>query len=243
MTERKLWRIIALITFTFCAAIGILNLVLPQEEITKELFSGKIVGIVDLITTIPLFLLFLWPDKLFLFSIVCLSQGIANLVDMGNVEGVLLYILGLSILFKEGFFRTHTRTKFMAMAFVLTSAILTKLRFGVSSFLYSIKLILFLCIVFWLLFVIFRRYLVTLLPVWKERPKIFLTDYDLMTRDYDFIKRVRNNEKYSAIAIDYKISESAIKQRMVSIYRKLGVADRSEFLVFCNSVELIFPDS
>jgi len=68
-----------------------------------------------------------------------------------------------------------------------------------------------------------------------------LADYQLMTRDYDFIKRVRNNEKYSAIAIDYKISESAIKQRMTTIYKKLGVTDRSEFLVLCSSVEFEFP--
>lgn len=242
LTDKKIWRFIAILTCSLCTIAGILNLVLEQTPVEGELIAGKLVGVVDLLTAIPLFILIFKTEWMYLFTSVCLFQGFFSIADKGNIDGCLLFLLGWSIAFKEGFFRTATKRKLVLVFSMIAVPLLMQLRFGYETVLYSLVYIAFMIVVFILMFIIFRTYLITLLPAARNKPKVNLEDYELMERDYDFIRRVRDYEKYSAIAIDYKISESAIKQRMSTIYRKLGVEDRSDFLVFCNSVELVFPE-
>jgi hypothetical protein len=241
LDERKIWRIIYIICFSLSIIAGLFNLVCPKPALNREIVAGSAVGIADLILAALFFLLFLKPDRRQLFAGICFFVGFTNIMDAGDIVGILFYILCWSILLKEGFYRDHIVAKVILSAVSLIIPLGLKLRFGFERFMSSVLNIALIVTVFIFLFIIFRQYLITLLPATREKPVVNLDDYELMQRDYDFIRRVRDNEKYSAIAIDYNISESAIKQRMVTIYRKLGVADRSEFLVFCNTVELVFP--
>jgi DNA-binding CsgD family transcriptional regulator len=241
LTEKRVFRGIAAITCTFCVILAILNLCINVENEPGDLINREMLIILDLLTAIPLGIMIFRPEWLYLFASVCAFHGFMNITDGGDIAGCMLFILAWSVAFKQGFFRTKARFK-LALAFALLIIPLAlQLRFGIDSTVKSMLNIAFMLLVVALQFVIFRNYLVPLLPVSRKKPQIILADYELMPRDFDFIARVRDNEKYSSIARDYKISESAIKQRMVTVYRKLGVADRSEFLVFCNSVELVFP--
>ena len=244
LTDSKIWKIIALLSCAFCLAVAILNIFivrdsyLPGEFVTKDLLL-----ILDFLTAAILFILIFRPDWKYLFTAIFLFHGFVNIADGGDIAGCMLYVIGWSIAFKEGFFRTRSRLKGILIAALLVVPFALQFRFGASKALHSLANILFMCTAFVVLFIIFRHYLVPLLPLKRRHKKIYLVEFGLMPRDFDFIARVRNNEKYSSIAIDYGISESAIKQRMVTIYRKLGVADRSDFLVFANSVALAWPAS
>lgn len=244
LSDSKIWRIIALLSCTFCLAVAILNVFivrdsyLPGEFVTKSLLL-----IIDFLTAAILFILIFRPDWKYLFTAIFLFHGFVNIADGGDIAGCMLYVIGWSIAFKEGFFRTHSRLKGTLIVALLAIPFALQFRFGVSMALHSLANILFMCVAFLLLFIIFRHYLMPLLPLSRGQKRVYLAEFGLMPRDFDLIARICKNEKYSSIAIDYGISESAIKQRMVTIYRKLGVADRSDFLVFANSVELVFPDS
>lgn len=92
--------------------------------------------------------------------------------------------------------------------------------------------------VFAILLFLFYPYLTSLLPEAGRKPVLSLSDLGFKERDRDFLRRVSLNEKYDAIAAANNISESTVKQRMLVLYRKLEVENRSEFMVLASNRDI-----
>ena len=98
-------------------------------------------------------------------------------------------------------------------------------------FLNAILDILYCAMFFTLLFFLLRPYYAVFKKTPSNKRILDLTKLGLKPRDIDFIKKVLNNEKYESIAAQHGISVSSVKQRLSSIYKKLGVSCRVTFLV------------
>jgi len=168
--------------------------------------------------------------------------GLLNIVDGGNIIGLMLFILGCAFALKSNFFKHEAKLKFFCLMLLLIGAMLTQVRYSVSIFADSLLNIGIIAIMFLLFWFLFRSYFAELLPNREKKTNINLGKYDLQKRDYDFIRQILENRKYDAIATSHRISESAVKQRVGVIYRKLGVSNRTEFLILASNATIIFPD-
>ena len=168
--------------------------------------------------------------------------GLLNIVDGGNIIGLMLFMLGCAFALKSGFFKRKAQLKFFSLMLSLIGAMLTQIRYSTPIFVNSLLNIGIIAIIFLMFWFLFHTYLTELLPNRMALTEIELEKYDLQTRDYDFIRQILQNRKYDAIATSHRISESAVKQRMGLVYRKLGVGNRTEFLVLASKAKIIFPD-
>lgn len=180
------------------------------------------------------------PRHVYVYTIICTIQCFLNIVDGGNIIGMLFLFLGLSIAFRQGFFKTRAKIKIAFFSLILLAAFLFQIRFGISTFLSSVLRGILVLFMFAFYVVLFNEYLKELLPK-KTTRTIDLSIYQFTENECDYIRRVLRSEKYAYIAQHHAISESAIKQRMNQIYRKIGVTDRTSFLLMCQNANIIFP--
>lgn len=244
LKEEHVWRIIPTIGLMFTMLVIIANIVIYQSPdfADDHPFETTFVMATNSLTVLAFLYLAIFPPRLPLYAALCAFHGILNIVTGGDIIGFLLYILGAAFLFRGGHLKTGARPKVFALVTVLLAALLTQFRFGTARFLHSLLYIVILAIIFGLLLFLFTPYLASLLPEPLVKRAIDLAPLKLKPRDLDFLRRVINNEKYDSIANAYRVSESTIKQRMVVLYRKLGVDNRSAFLQLALKNDLIFPE-
>lgn len=181
------------------------------------------------------------PQALYVYAITAMVSGLAAVLTGADIIGFTFCILGFFIAFRQGFFRNRAKIKLFALVTMLMSAILLQYRVTATKIIYSLLHLFLMLFMMGFLFFLFRQYFLELLPAGKGMEKIHLADYDLAERDYDFIRRVLKNEKYTSIAADSRMSLSSVKQRMSAIYKKFGVNDRNEFFLLSTRYEMVFP--
>lgn len=243
LKEEHVWKIIPTIGLLFTLLVVIANIVIYQSPdfADEHPFETTFVMVTNSLTALAFLYLAIFPPKLPAYAALCAFHGLLNIVTGGDIIGFLLYILGAAFLFRGGHLKTGARPKIFALATVLLAALLTQLRLGTARFLHSLLYIVILAIIFGLLLFLFTPYLASLMPDPLVKPTIDLRPLKLKPRDIDFLKRVMNNEKYDSVASAYRVSESTVKQRMIALYKKLGVTDRSTFLQLASKSDLIFP--
>lgn len=244
MTEKSeiIWRTVSLVSFFFCVLVIISNLIIfPENEMhPHDLLSPKFVNIIDAATALVFLYLVFFPDNFTVYAILCPIHGFLNILDGGNIIGLMLFGLGGAFAFRAGLFRKNSQVTILALAVPLVTATLLQLRYGIPQFLHSMLYIFIMLIMYMLLFILFQPYLGELLPTIAPKQKIELSEYGLKERDLGFIQLTLNNEKYETISAKYNISLSAVKQRMGFIYRKLGAKDRNDFIRLFSQNEFLY---
>lgn len=244
ITEKQVWLIIPIIGISFTLVVLIANLVvhpaLPPRE--GDLLTTFGVMIFLAITALAFAYLIFFPDHVFLYPVITIAHGLVNIVEGGNIIGFLMCTLGCAFALKSGFFRNHAREKFFGAFVLVIGATLSQFRYGAAVFFNSLMNIAALFLIFLMFWFLFHSYLFELLPKKLAIAEIRLGDLDLQDRDYDFIRLILNDKKYEEIAEAHLISESAVKQRMSVIYKRLGVANRTEFIVLASKTRFIFPE-
>jgi len=244
ITEKQIWQTIPIIGAGFSLFAIISNIVVHSQTkiFPNDLLSPMGVIVLLAITVIVFLYLIFYPSKTFLYPAICILYGLLNIVDGGNIIGLMLFILGCAFALKCGYFKRKAKIKFFILMILQVGAMLTQIRYGIPIFVNTLLNISILVIIFLMFWFLFHTYLTDLLPNRTAITELDLGKYDLQKRDYDFIKQLLENKKYDAIASSHRISESAVKQRMGVIYRKLGVGNRTEFLVLASNAKIIFPD-
>jgi DNA-binding CsgD family transcriptional regulator len=131
---------------------------------------------------------------------------------------------------RSGFFKTRGKAKVLAMGLLFLTALATQSRFGPGflrqSYVGIVKA-LFLCLLMFLSFLpgMLKR------PDREKAPVIMLSPEQFTRRDVKVLNRVLEGEKYAAIAAEYGLAESTLKNRMRMLFGKIGVPDRIGFLV------------
>jgi DNA-binding NarL/FixJ family response regulator len=146
------------------------------------------------------------------------------------MAAIAVHLLGYLFLLRRGLFRTHTRAKVFIASLILVAAFASQIRYSVR-FLVEQSLELFdfslLVVVALLIFHPKRRRL----PQKKDEPLFLTLDPVRFTaQDVAILKKVLNNEKYQSIASEYGMGISAFKKRVGSLYAKLEVQDRMDFM-------------
>lgn len=244
ITEKQIWQTIPIIGTGFTLFVIISNLISHSSgKMNPEDFISPTGVLVMLSITMIVFLyLIFFPSRIFLYPVICIMYGFLNIVDGGNIIGFMLFMLGCAFALKSGFFKRKAQLKFFYIVLSLIGALLTQIRYTVPVFVNSLLNIGILTVILLMFWFLFRSYFAELLPRRAELTNIDLGKYDLQKRDYDFIRQIMQNKKYDAIATTHRISESAVKQRAGVIYRKLGVSNRTEFLILASNAKIIFPD-
>jgi DNA-binding CsgD family transcriptional regulator len=65
---------------------------------------------------------------------------------------------------------------------------------------------------------------------YREQPVVHLPRDTFTRRDVDMLNRVLGAEKYEAIAAEYGLAVSTLKNRMRLLFTRIGVQDRTAFL-------------
>ena len=120
--------------------------------------------------------------------------------------------------------RLASRTKLIIYLVVEIIKLLLTIPYGVRSFLEYIGITLFSLATIGCINLLFRHAYDN-----KESGKINLDDYRLSDRQKNCIKEiVVNNTTIKALAIDYNVSESAIKKDLAHIYSVLGITGKAD---------------
>jgi DNA-binding CsgD family transcriptional regulator len=233
--------VIAAIGCVFSAAIAIVNIFATRTYLPGEIFRQPWITIADLVIAAMLGIVVVRPDLNAIFVVVTVLLGFLNILDGGDITGCLLYLLGWSLALTKGFFKSSPKLK---LGLVLACAILplaAQLRFGVAKTLDSMVNIGFMILMATFVMLILRSQLSELLPDKVKRKRVSLAPYGFTPQELEMIRMVMEDQKYVAIATRFEISESKVKQQMLDIYQRLGVAGRTEFQVLCSTTNFIFP--
>lgn len=242
LMEKKIWQIIPVFGFSFCLALVFTNYFMPSpESMPGQLMNTRSVLVVDAITGLAFLYLMLQPERMAVYAYIFFLNGCLNIIDGGDMVGCLMFYLTFSIALRLGFFQKRHVIKLVLFFSALAAALLSQLRLGTAKFLHSILFSGVMLLMLGFQFFIMRQYFSDLMPIRKK--KINLASYPLQERDYDLIRRVLADEKYSSIAMEYSVTESAIKQRMRQIYRIFDVRDRNAFLLLCSGAEINYHHS
>jgi DNA-binding CsgD family transcriptional regulator len=155
-----------------------------------------------------------------------LGSIIAGETALGFLTMPLFYVFAK----RSGFFKTRAKAKIFTLAFLFLIALASQSRFGPEFLRQScagIVKALFLC------FLMFLSFLPGTLkrPDREKAPVIMLSPEKFTRRDVNMLNRVLEGEKYAAIAAEYGLAESTLKNRLRMLFGKIGVSDRIGFLV------------
>jgi DNA-binding CsgD family transcriptional regulator len=156
--------------------------------------------------------------------------GLGNLIAGETILGFLAMPLFYGFAQRGGFFKTRGKVKIIVMVLFFLASLATQRRFG-AGFLWQscagIVKALFLC----------SLLLLSFLPEALkhldrgESPVVRLSPDKFTRRDVNMLNRVLEGEKYAAIAAEYGLAESTLKNRLRLLFGKIGVADRVGLLV------------
>ena len=242
--EKIIWQTVPIVAFLFCLLVIISNIIIfPTNDIKPhDLLSPGGVNAINAITALVFLYLVFFFDKFYVYTILCVIHGSLNIIEGGNIIGLMLFGLGSAFSFRHGHFRKNPKLAGLLIIGPLVISMMLQLRYGIQQFLHSMLYIFIMILMYALLFILFQPYLGELLPTGTKKRQIELRNFGLKARDCDFIRRILEDEKYENISKQYNISVSAVKQRMGAIYRKLGVTDRNDFIRQFSQAEIIYPE-
>ena len=74
------------------------------------------------------------------------------------------------------------------------------------------------------------------------REQLVVTDFIQDKRWITMLEDVLRGDPYKSIAIDFNISESAVKKVMTKVYKRFDVTSREELIKKCSACDVVFPD-
>lgn len=204
-------------------------------EEADSITDNKLIAFLNIPNIVMFIFLAIFPSKIILVAIGAFYNAIL-IIPFGpmNVMGILMFCLGITVLSFRGFFNTHKKIKIISLIVFYVVMDLTLIRFGLdiyfTAFTYKIGIILVLGLGYVFFELSFADKIINKLTS-PENKKLNLADYNgLNKRDAQWLKRIQQNDKYQAIAIDEKLSLGSVKNRLAFIYRTLETGDRVGFM-------------
>ena len=151
--------------------------------------------------------------------------------------GLLLYVFGLAIFHREGFFRTDKRFKIPIMIAVFFIDIASQYRIGPTKVVISVVNIAMAAAIIWAFVFIFHD---RLKEWYSLRPSLDLCHYELTPIQIICLKGTRDRRSVGDIAKAAGTTEAAIRDEFVALFDKLDVYDRHDLFRLLEDREIIF---
>ncbi len=229
------WRLIAIVLTFAWAIVFVTNNYFDVLENTplEEIVLDNIFNSIPLILSL---LLVVFPTKFILYTIMCCFMGSYTLFYGGGTNGMIMYVIGCLFALKAGV----TFTKKILPCFIVPPLIALgfQYRLGIIVLYESILDILFLSFAIALTYILFNEKKLEKKKVEEENA----VDISCLTdEEISMLQDVFNDKTFDAIGRERNKSESAIKQHMVCIYKKLNVVNKKELLALKDKNLLRLP--
>ena len=235
--ERKGWFTLAVggtVFMGMCIAVSIIQYFVIK--ISAPMFIQKYVAIfINLVSFFGFVALIFYPTNFNIHFIIFYIYGIGNLLDSGNILGALCIFIAALFFKRLGHLRKHRSLKTILLlippAAALFSQIYTQ---GAVHFLISVFHIVGLGIIIGVLYLFFYKQInsIQILRTSIEIPENECTDEEL-----EWLSMLARGEKYISISKKFNISESKVKQRILELYKIIGVHDKMEFMTAYRSCQ------
>ncbi len=235
--EKKVWTRVSYISFLVGFACFIVSFLQYFVDRRYELtFLRKYDSLLtNLVAFGGFFYLLFKPVSFTGYALVFYFYGIGNFLDDGNVIASLCITLSFLFLHRSGFMKKKKVLKTCLLLIIpMWALILQYFRHNLVFFLLAFMHIVGTVFILYLAYVLLYSKIKELEHI--NNTKI-LSKEKCTQQDIEYLKRVRDGEKYGKIAQLYNISESKIKSRMVELYELLDVKTRSEFLLLYHNYE------
>ena len=240
----KCFRIIAFLCAIVLSSSIIYNVITTTFPLLK---TGAKLSFVELFYTfyniIVLSLcifLFFFPQKFGITSLIsfCYSAMIIPF-EQKNYMGIMMYFLGVALLFVRGLMKKHTKVKLIIIIASLFALQFSNIRFGFHSFINYIILstggILVLCLYTFIVYA-YKQNCLT-----HEEKKLNIASYNrLNERDFKILQQIQTGKKYSVIAKEMNMAEGYLKNRLHLVFTIMEVGDRQGFMTFYDDYELSY---
>lgn len=194
----------------------------------------------NLLSTILFLVFFFFPQKFGLTAVIAFCYSfIIILYEPENYMGILMYFLGIAILFTRGFMNEYRKVKLTILSSVLLCLILTQLRFGLDQFLnYFLTELGGLLILFLFTYLIQTYYSNKLI---YEDKKLNIASYpELNERDCLILQKIQQKIKYEIIAKEINIDIGTLKNRLHFVFNTMDTGDKRGFLSYYEDWELYY---
>ncbi|MCL2557442.1 MAG: hypothetical protein FWE09_03095 [Treponema sp.] len=182
-----------------------------------------------------------FPYKLSIHAAFCLLWGFLRIAD-GEFTGALaMCLLGCLLLYKHGFFRSKGRLKLAALATAFAAAFVSQARLADAGMLLRLFELAELGIIA-CLFVILLEPEIRAIRKERRKRRLALKANMFDEKDRRILQKVLAGAKYDAIAIEEKMSTSALKKSLRRIFLELGVGGRAEFVALHTNHEIYMEE-
>ena len=244
----KSFRVISLICALFLILSEIDGLLTGKSLINllKQPFPdyyAMFFRILNLFTIILFTTISIFPRKIEYLSSIAFIYAISIIpFEPQNYMGLLMYVLGTSVLLARGLMKKHKKTKLITLGCVYFALLLTHLRFGFYNFINYFVINAGGILVLALAIFFFHGYYLN--TIMFEGKKLNLALYPkLNERDCRILQGIQKREKYSVIANNEGITEGTLKNRLHEVYNILECGDKQGFLSYYEDWELLFAPS
>lgn len=228
------------VTIIFLSIASFLSFVTPAE--TKSLLPHTeiVIPIVNVSTTILAVFLLIFPQKKVLEYIILAVQCFFTTWTSYETLGTVLFLILLSFLFTNGFFKVHLKLKLSLLLIFWFTVLIGVFPFGLHRAILAYASAIFFASVSFYFYEILKDDLSTYLPVSNvtcsklpaSGAEIHLQDYGLTERQIDITKEViHGNSSYKAMAEKLITSVSTVKWEMSNLFRIFEVNNREELRI------------
>lgn len=196
--------------------------------------------ILNFLVLIGLLIILVFPQKIGIMSFISFIYAYWIIIfQPNNYTGILMYFLGISLLFARGLMKKYKKIKLSILICLLYALCLTHLRFGIHNFfqylLNTTGGILLLSLYIFFMQSYFRNVLVL------EEKKLNIASYSKLTeRDCRILQSIQKGIKYSVISKEENLSEGSLKNRLHIVFDTLEVGDKQGFISSYEDWELFF---
>lgn len=237
----RIFAVLSSILLTVVTSLRIFNIIYEGSILTLDNFIAIFENLIAIFLAL---LIVIYPQKLEFLAIVSFMYSFNCLIlDSNNPIGILMYSLGVIVLYIRGFFINSKKKKFSIMLITYVLLLFCEFRFGLEIFINSIlnKLgyTLVLAVIIFLL-----MYKHDTDSKNNSSTKILnLSLYqDLVINDVVLLQKVLENKQYKVIVSEVLRSEGTIRNRLNKVYDIIGVMDRMGFISTYMGYEIVFKD-
>ncbi len=238
--KKIFWQMLAIIIFLVWTVVFVANNYIDVLE-AKSLQERLSDNILFAIPYIFFGLLIFFPTKYGLYAIVCCYLGLIGIFLGGSIGALMMYCLGCGFVFRMGLL---FKNKFVTVILCVIPIVglVMQYRFGVVALVASLLDVLFVGAFMLLSYAILKETVMQSSNSFAKKSNQEKRDLSVLTaEELTIVFAVLENKTFSAIGRDIHKSESAIKQYMVSIYKKLAIESKKELLELQKNDLLIFP--
>ena len=195
----------------------------------------------NIITLFLSLVLFFFPQKIGIISIIAFSYSITCSLSTRNIPmSILMYILSILVAMKRGFFRNQKLPKYILLLLLYISLWFLPCFYGMNNLLISIlqhlgySFIIFVIIYFY--FSIFNK------TSFLSTEKILnVADYHTFTKETAvLLNHIKNKLQYKEISKIEKMSSGTVRNKMSYIFKTLECGDKKGFLDKYGDYQIIF---